>query len=60
MAELNPSISIPMPEMAVRVIIEKPNGYRIRMAMLTALLWLAGRVAPPNIDVQTEITTAKR
>jgi hypothetical protein len=51
--------SIPMPGMTLRLKIAKPHGYRIRMAVVTWLLWLAGRVAPSNIDVQTEITLAE-
>ena len=55
MAQINPSMSVPMPDMSVRIVITKPNGYRLRMGMLTWLLWVAARVAPSNLDVQTEI-----
>lgn len=47
--------SIPMPGMTLRLKITKPHGYRVRMAIMTWLLWLVGRVAPSNIDVHTEI-----
>lgn len=48
-----------MPGMTLRLKITKPRGYRFRMAVMTCLLWLAGKVAPSNIDVQTEITLAE-
>jgi hypothetical protein len=47
--------SINMPEMTLRIKIVRSRGYRIRMALLSAVLWAAGKVAPSNIDVQTEI-----
>ena len=50
--------SIDMPSMVLRIKIAKPRGFRIRLAMLAWVLWLAGRVAPSNIDVQTEIKAA--
>jgi hypothetical protein len=50
--------SIPMPDMTLHIRISKPAGYRTRMALLTAALWVAGKVAPSNIDVQAEIKTA--
>jgi hypothetical protein len=55
MAQTNPSITLPMPDLSLRIVITKPNGYRIRMAMLTCVLWVAGRVAPSNIDMDVEI-----
>lgn len=50
--------SISIPNMTLRFEIVRPRGHRIRMALLTAALWLAGRVAPSHIDVTSEITTA--
>lgn len=55
MVQTNPSITVPMPDMSLRIVITKPSGYRLRMAMLAWLLWVAARVAPSNLDVQTEI-----
>ena len=49
--------SIAMTDMTLRIRITKPTGYRVRMALLTAALWVAGKVAPSNIDVQAEIKT---
>lgn len=49
------SIEVPMPTVIASIVITKPRGYRVRMALLTWVLWLAGRVAPSNLDVQTEI-----
>jgi len=47
-----------LPDMELRLVIAKPRGYRVRIALLTSLLWLAARVAPSCIDVQTEIKPA--
>lgn len=57
MAQLSPSIEVSMPDLSLRIVITKPNGYRIRMALLTAILWVAARVAPSNLDVETEIVS---
>lgn len=57
MAQLSPSIEVPMPDISLRVIVTKPSGYGVRMALLTAILWVAGHVAPSNIDVETEIVS---
>jgi hypothetical protein len=49
------SIEVPMPTVIASIVITKPRGFRVRMALLSAVLWVAGKVAPSNIDVQTEI-----
>jgi len=55
MAQTSPSIPVPIPGVSLRIIVKRPSGYRIRMAMLTAVLWLAGRVAPATIEMDVEI-----
>lgn len=51
--------SIPVPDMNLSIKITRPRGSRVRMALLMAALWVAGRVAPADIDVSTEIRAAE-
>lgn len=48
--------SVRIPDMTLNIRITKPRGLRIRMALMIAALWIANKVAPPNIEVRIETT----